>query len=305
MVRVLAILCVALVATGCFSPGFVDCKVTCSSGNGCPDGYDCIAGVCRAGGMTGMCMSPPDDDGGTDGSAADDSGPTVNDEDGDGMLDDVDPCPISANNTDTDGDTVGDVCEPLAGNVDKIIRFEGFSQTTFPSDATKIGNWTISGGKAHIVSGQNIASSLTFPITSPIGIRETVIARVTVDGLFSTPSDPTGAGVVTRASIDGGAGIQCAIGRDAASGTDHFLLVKVASAADARMTSNASIATPGTSAVLEITRNPSNDVFSCIQNGTSSIAQIPGAPVPTGSLGGIRTRSMSATFDWVMILSSE
>jgi hypothetical protein len=306
MVRVLAILCVALVATGCFSPGFADCKVTCASGNGCPDGFSCISGLCRIGGRTGDCVSSADD-AGNDGSGsgdADDGGPAVDDEDGDGILDADDLCPISANNTDTDGDGVGDACEPIASGNDKILRFENFNGATFPADAIVLGNWTISGGKAHIVSAANTASSVTFPITSALNVRETIFARVTVDGLFSTPSDPTGAGIVTRASTNGSEGIQCGLGRDAVSGTDHLLLVKVAAGADTRVNSNPSIATPGTSTILQITRNPTNDTFACNQSG-STTAQIPPSPVPTGALGGIRTRSMSASFDWVMIISSE
>jgi hypothetical protein len=305
MVHVPALLCVALVATGCFSPGFADCKVTCASGNGCPDGYACISGLCRAGGNTGPCASTPDDGGGDGPGKEIDSGPTVDDEDSDGMLDSVDPCPISANNADADGDGVGDACEPVAGNDDRILRFEGFNGTSFPADAIVLGNWTVSGGKAHVISAANAASSVTLPITSALSVRETVFARVTVDGLFSTPADPTGAGVVTRASTDGAQGLQCALGRDPNSGTDHLLLVKVASGADTRINSIASLATPGTSAILQITRNPTNDVFACNQNGTSTIAFTPPSPVPTGSLGGVRTRSMSATFDWVMIISSQ
>lgn len=234
-----------------------------------------------------------------------DAEPGVADEDNDGILDADDLCPISANNADTDADGVGDACEPLAGGTDQIVRFEGFHGTSFPDDAVTIGNWMISGGKARNASGATVASSLTFPITSPLSDRETVFARVTVDAQFSTPSDPTGAGIVTRANNAGTEGVQCGIGRDAVSGTDHLLLVKVASGADSRLNSSASIATPGTSAVLQITRNPTNDVFACNQNGTTTNNAIPPSPVPIGALGGIRTRSMSASFDWVMIISTQ
>jgi len=308
MVHRWALLCVALAATGCYSAGFADCQVTCTSGNGCPDGFECISGVCRLGGRTGECLPSGNGDGGSTDSSWSVAavGSPVDDGDSDGILDSVDPCPISANNTDTDGDGVGDACEPLAGGAnDSIIHFVGFYGTSFPADATVLGNWTVSGGKAHIVSAANAADSVTFPITSPLTVRETIFARVTVDAQFSTPSDPTGAGVVTRANAPGTEGIQCGLGRDAVSGTDHVLLVKVAAGADTRMNSLASLATPGTSAVLQITRNPTNDVFACNQNGTSTFNSIPASPVPTTARGGIRARSMSASFDWVMIISSQ
>lgn len=110
---------------------------------------------------------------------------------------------------------------------------------------------------------------------------------------------------MTRSDTTGDHGIQCGIGRDAVSGTDNLLLVKVAAAADGRMNSIASFAAPGTSAVVQITRDPTNDVFACNQNGTTTVNGIPSSPVPTETLGGIRTRSMSASFDWGMIISTQ
>lgn len=297
-----AVLGVALVATGCFSPHFDDCKVTCSSGNGCPGDYECVSGVCRLGGMTGPCVLPMDDSNTTQNDATDaDTG--IADEDLDGLADDVDPCPISANNTDSDSDGVGDNCEPAANGNDKILLFEGFHGNVAPPTANIMGSWTFSGGKAHIVSGAGTASAITFAITSSTSIRDIVMARVTVDGQFSTPSDPTGAGPVSSTNTGGTEGIACEIGRDPAFGTDAQMLVKIASAADAKFNSNAAIASPGTGTILQLTRNP-NDIYNCYQQG-SAVAQLPPTPLPTSRRGGIRTRSMSATFEWVMILSSQ
>ncbi len=306
MGTVRTLLCVALVATGCYSPSFDDCKVSCASGNGCPDGFACISGVCRLGGRTGACPAPPSEDGGTDGAGEDgDSGPLVADEDMDGILDVDDICPISGNNADTDGDGVGDVCEPIASGNDSIVLFEGFHGTSAPVGATVLGDWTFSGGKARVTSGANVASAVLFTIDAPITDRETILARVTVDGLFSTPTNPTGAGVVTRDDETGGEGVQCGLGRDVNTGTDHLLLVKVGAGADSYMNSNPSLATQGTSAIVQITRNPTNDVHACNQNGTSTVALTPSMPVPDGPLGGIRSRSMSASFDWVMIIRTQ
>jgi hypothetical protein len=305
MGTVRALLCVALVATGCYSPSFEDCKVSCASGNGCPDGFSCISGVCRLGGRTGACLAPPDD-GGTDGPDDDsDGGPEVADEDMDGILDADDLCPISGNNADADGDGVGDACEPIASGDDSIILFEGFHGTSAPAGAVVLGNWTFSGGKAHVTSAANVASAVLFTIDAPITDRETILGHVTVDGLFSTPSNVTGAGVVTRDDSTGDQGVQCGIGRDVNTGTDHLLLVKVGSGADTYMMSNPSLATQGTSATLPITRNPTNDIHACNQNGTSTVAFAPSMPVPNGPLAGIRTRSMSASFDWVMIIRTQ
>ncbi|MBA3393487.1 MAG: hypothetical protein H0T89_12635 [Deltaproteobacteria bacterium] len=321
------VLAIALALTGCYAPGYVDCEVTCPGGESCPDGLRCVAGLCRIGGNTGQCGGPSTGDGGPGDGVMIDGSPGV-DTDGDGVSDDIDnclmmmnpnqanedndslgdicdPCPVSANNVDTDGDSVGDGCEPIASGTDKLLLFEGFHDPVTPAGALVLGNWTFSGGKARNVSGVGVASSITFPVTSPSNRRETIVARVTVDAQLSSPSDPTGAGVVSRTDTVGDIGVQCGIGRDAVTGTDHLLLVRLAAAADSRMTSNASNASAGTSTIVSITRNPMNNAFACNQPG-STVAQIPSPiPNPASPRAGIRTRSMSASFDWVMIFETQ
>lgn len=302
MARVGAIVCVALAATGCYAPSYVDCEVTCASGS-CPDGLSCRAGLCRLGDNTGACVAPGDDAGPNDGVTVD-LPSLVDDEDGDGLADSVDPCPISANNDVLgDGDTVGDACEPIAGGDDTLIRFEGFHAGTAPAGAQLMGNWTFSGGSAHVTSGANIGSSLTFVVNTPSSVRTTVVAKVKIDGpLISTPADPTSAGPVSR--TDGSAsGVACGLGRDPVSSTDHQMLLKLAAAADNNYRSIASFATVNTSVVISLTRNPSNDIFSC-QVGLSGVAFAPPTPIPVGTRAGIRTRSMNASFEWVMIFET-
>jgi hypothetical protein len=305
MARARAILGVALAVTGCYAPSYVDCEVTCASGS-CPDGLSCRAGLCRVGTNTGACGVTGGDGGGGEGGGSDatiDSSPGVADEDADGILDGTDPCPISANNDDADSDGVGDACEPIAGGMDTLIRFEGFHGTTAPAGAQVMGNWTFSGGSAHVTSGANVASSLTFALATASNIRTTVVAKIKIDGpLIPTPADPTSAGLVSR--TDGSAsGIACAIGRDPVSSTDHMLLLKLATSADANFRSIASSAMINTTVVLSVTRNPSNEIFSCGVLG-SVIALAPPTPTPTGNRAGIRTRSMNASFEWVMIFET-
>jgi hypothetical protein len=69
--------------------------------------------------------------------------PNQHDEDQDRLGDVCDPCPISTNNADTDGDGVGDDCEFIAStplHVDEILIFEGFGGTAIPADWQRLGS---------------------------------------------------------------------------------------------------------------------------------------------------------------------
>jgi len=57
------ILAAIAVLTGCYSPSYDNCALTCAQSGLCPSGFDCIDGVCRA--PTGTCMGG-DGDGGVD-----------------------------------------------------------------------------------------------------------------------------------------------------------------------------------------------------------------------------------------------
>lgn len=302
MARMRAMLCVLLVATGCYSPGYVDCEVTCGVSGTCPDGLDCLGGVCRVGGNTGAC-GVPNGDGRTD--DATDSGVTtdgpwiVGDEDGDMVLNGVDPCPISADNNDTDGDGVGDACEAITGGPDdSIVLFEGFDAQ--PGTAMVVGPWTFSGGSARIVSAVNRADSITFSNTAPSGRRTTVVAKVTIDQEL-TSTNSTTAGPVMR--TDGAnIGVACGFGFDPATNADVMQNVTLAAGADTKFSSIPVAVAAGTTYTVTASRNPANDSFSCSipLNGTSYFP----ATAPTGTRAGIRTRSMSASFAWVMVIDS-
>lgn len=83
------------------------------------------------------------------------------DEDCDGISDAVDPCPADIEQTDIDGDQVGDVCDPDNAAVDRIVLFDGFpgppvawqvSTGTWSVDSGMLGNAGTDGTIAHPVS---------------------------------------------------------------------------------------------------------------------------------------------------------
>lgn len=40
---------------GCYAPSFTDCELACGTGDSCPAGQRCVAGMCRDPGMSGSC----------------------------------------------------------------------------------------------------------------------------------------------------------------------------------------------------------------------------------------------------------
>ena len=131
--------------------------------------------------------------GNTPGAPADavDSPPTMTDEDGDGVLDDVDNCPAMANadqldhdtdgrgdvcdhcphlNTanadpDADGDGVGDLCDPRPNTAgDRRVLFEGFTAGTSANNWTRTGPapWSVANGRVQQVD-PNTGDALLAP----------------------------------------------------------------------------------------------------------------------------------------------
>ena len=77
-----------------------------------------------------------------------DPGPEPGNEDGDAKRDDDDNCPgISNDQKDTDGDSVGDACDPSATGDDRIAVFYGFNAQSDPA-------WFADGGAWAFVEGQ-------------------------------------------------------------------------------------------------------------------------------------------------------
>jgi hypothetical protein len=56
-----AVVVAALIASGCgnrYDVEFADCEVTCEGSGECPDGFSCMAGLCRVQGAGAECLAP-------------------------------------------------------------------------------------------------------------------------------------------------------------------------------------------------------------------------------------------------------
>jgi hypothetical protein len=120
-----------------------------------------------------------------------------NDDDGDGLCDDVDPCPADfGDTTDTDGDGVGDACDPSPTLVgDSIAQF--YPMLSIDSD------WSVSDGSTWVfensaIVATNVGNAATeHPAPQPI-IEPTV--EVEIEPTFGGDGAMVGAYVVAQPS---------------------------------------------------------------------------------------------------------
>jgi hypothetical protein len=138
---VVKLVALALLA-GCYQPSAPE-GAACNSLHQCPDPLMCIDNVCVRGGATD---APP----GTHDGASPDVPANGHDEDGDGIPDSADNCPHLANadQKDTDGDRVGDVCDPEPTTPRQSIIL--FSPMTGPDPSYTATGWTFGTDSWHL-----------------------------------------------------------------------------------------------------------------------------------------------------------
>ena len=222
---------VAVVLVGsCYKdPQFGDCALTCTNELGCPDGLSCLDGLCRVAGHMGSCAAP--DGGGPPGDVDGDGVPNGSDncmsvynpqqydEDGDGVGDICDPCPIGSGSQDSDADGVPNECDPFNDSTmpDTILVFEAFNGSPADSSGTQFGSgWQYMGGAAHVTdAGPTTGILWTDAGKSNIGVytRVTMTAKHMVPSIAGTfdHGDTTGFGIGCSDTVNSSNGMIFAV----------------------------------------------------------------------------------------------
>ena len=218
------------------------------------------------------------------------SNPDQANEDGDAFGDACDLCPPFPDlGEDVDGDGVGDLCDPaptIPG--DKIVVFWGF-HSGLPAGATVTGNVTAASGDATVVaSGSTALLTIAVPATQ----HEDVWAEATLD-------------------VDGGGAIMGVVDEHQATDNGISCQLNVGGSPVLRLfDSNAgnSLSSSGHAFALS-TRyqlHVRRDLTAYKCNATSPTLQITGSSTfaPAAAEVGIRLRTGTARYHWVMVTSS-
>ena len=296
---------VLLPLAACYRPTYRDCAVACENA-GCPNGLTCIAGFCRANGMSEpACVDappgPPNDvDNDSVLNEQDNCPERANtdqaNEDKDAFGDVCDPCPVfgDPDNNDMDGDGVGNGCDPNpmdAGDV--LVLFHGFNE--MPTDAAITGNWIFIDGQARISDSTLGGPPADLVWTRSVPANESVLARIKIANLAG-PS--AAAGIISQLSASNG--FSCVVGFDSASNQKLMLRNRVNTIVDGP-------------AAMDITVEPftmderrTGQEYKCYAPKVAPMNAMYASTVTpsTATQYGLRAYDTTAQYDWVMVIGS-
>lgn len=224
------------------------------------------------------------------------------DEDSDGLGDACDTCPGDADpsNADGDHDGVGDVCDPNPAQAgERIVMFESFKAGIPTSWITSAGTWTGAQDSAVLTSGPDVVAALLTLDTTTMP-HEYVSTVVTVDQLLT----PTASGVSTAVTLlsdtTSATSIQCRYSLPIGT-TQPLLELETAPNGIVLMQANYAYANGMTD---RLTIDRTGTTYGCATRGPDGTATLTGSmsqPVSPPYIG-VRTRTTSATFHWVMLV---
>jgi hypothetical protein len=238
--------------------------------------------------------------------------PRQHDEDGDGKGDACDPCPIDSSDVDADRDGVGDKCDPHSTRHDCIAWFDSFTVDTLARYQTgpsaSYGQWVIDTATG-VVRQMNPVHDRALLLTGG-GLDEPTAWTRGVAESFVTTTEAAGIGAWSGASALAAGdefpagcllGFQQGMGSNAtlaASRTSGSIATPLATRPlSARVTADATFA-------FRLTADATGWT-GIAQLGNLAQEELTGAGAcGTGDRAGLRTRYLSARFDYLLVTST-
>jgi hypothetical protein len=245
------------------------------------------------------CPNDLDCDGVVD---ADDNCPVVANEDqfnedGDARGDACDLCPpFEDTGEDTDGDGVGDDCDPHPGLADTIVEFVGFEE--MPAGWTVVNNVTVVGGVARLSANANAVSMLVRD--QPAGPDYVIWAELHHDAFAGGGALGAAGLMVQHAPDSDDSGGLCQLVGTATMGMEELRLFDTSNGGALLLDSGAHPLDIGE--VYELYFERDGDDMSCFSGNPDLEVQGASTFAPANPEVGLRVRSATSSYRWVMIV---
>ena len=274
----------------------------------CPDGWVCdpqtstCARELTPSADAADCTLDTDDDGilECDDNCPGHDNPAQANEDGDARGDPCDVCPgDSDDGADGDGDLVGDACDPHPSEPrDHILLFEGFHEG-LPAAWRVDSTWRVVDGAAVAESGAGVIANLTLDDPAPTGISY-IVTRVTVGQIFDPVGSSNYVSLIRNFDPAPDSGVRCLVGNRSAMAPPGFSL------RDTGAATPLVVETPypfDVGMVERLVFRRELEAYEC-SNATLHLMGVSAVDSPVPHVG-LRTRSAAASYDWMMIITSD
>jgi hypothetical protein len=216
----------------------------------------------------------------------------THDEDGDGIPDGCDNCPVDKNagQLDTDGDGVGDACDPHPGLKDRIAYFNPFFSNDLTGWATQ--GATISNDQLHLAGSSSGAYAYT-PFTTSGGVLDEYVTVAALQGAVPYHTIEAAA----QHTAGGTNGYRCAIADANAANTLRAQIQSFAPPYDVTIGAQSGTLAVGTHTTLYFHYGPS---LECGTNMPSEDITAPNSDTETAPVG-MLTQYADADYDYIIV----